>query len=196
MRIDHVILAAADLDAATARVERLLGVPAAGGGRHDGLGTHNRVIPVGNGFVEVLAIADPGEAASSELGRAVAGRLRATGDGLVGWAVAVEDVDAVAARLGLAVTSIGRQGMTARLTGVAEAMADGFLPFYIQRDAGIADPGGGRGAQAGGLSWVEVAGDAQRLRTWIGEDAAALPVRVVDGAPGLRAVGIGEHVLR
>lgn len=43
-------------------------------------------------------------------------------DGLLRWAVAVGDVASVAARLGLAVTTVGRQGMTASLTGVSEAL--------------------------------------------------------------------------
>jgi hypothetical protein len=193
-RIDHVILAAADLAAATARVERELGVPATGGGRHDGLGTHNRVIPVGRGYVEVLAIADAQEAAASELGRAVTARVRAASDGLIGWAVAVDDVAAIARRLRTTVTTISRQGLTARLTGVQEAMAQPCLPFFIERDPGVGDPGAGGGEAAGGIAWVEVSGDAVRVREWLGGDE--LPVRVVDGAPALRAVGIGEHVLR
>jgi hypothetical protein len=39
-----------------------------------------------------------------------------------------------------------------------------------------------------------VAGDADRLREWLG--GADLPVRNADGAPGVRAVGIGGRELR
>jgi hypothetical protein len=39
-----------------------------------------------------------------------------------------------------------------------------------------------------------VAGDAERLRAWL--DGAALPVRVVDGPPGVRAMGVGTRELR
>src|SRR5919108_282857 len=124
MRIDHVIYATADLDAAAARVEAALGIAAAGGGRHDGLGTHNRIVPLGGGYVELLAIADPDEAAGSWLGAAVQERIARHGDGLFGWAVAVERVEDVAARLGTPSTTIARQGMTARLTAVGEAMRE------------------------------------------------------------------------
>ena len=96
-------------------------------------------------------MADPEEAAASAIGRAVA----AAPDGLHGWAVAVEDVPAQAERLGLEVTSIERDGLTARLTGVAQAMAEPWLPFFIQRDPGIADPGATGGA--GGIAWIELA---------------------------------------
>jgi hypothetical protein len=190
MRIDHVIYATADLDAAAARVEADLGVGARGGGRHERIGTHNRIVPLGGGYLELLAIADAGEAAESDLGRGISARI-AAGDGLMGWAVAVDDVAPVAARLGTEISTIARSGLTARLTGVAEAMREPFLPFFISRDHGIADPGGDPGA--GGIAWLEVSGDEQRLREWLG--GAELPVRVVDGPPAVRAMGVGDREL-
>src|SRR3954453_18383722 len=184
MRIDHVIYACADLDAAAARVEAELGVAARGGGRHERIGTRNRIVPLGGGYLELLAVADPAEAAASAPGRPVQERPAATGDGLMGWAVAVDDVEPVAARLGTAISTIARSGLTAHLTGVAEAMREPFLPLFIARDPGVADPAAGAGP--GGIAWVEVAGDAARLERWLG--GAELPVRVVDGAPAVRAV--------
>jgi hypothetical protein len=133
----------------------------------------------------VLAVADHEEAAPSLIGRTVA----AAPDGLFGWAVAVPDVPGHAERLGLEATSIERDGLTARLAGVAEAMAEPWLPFFIQRDAGIEDPGAA--GDAGGIAWIELAGDADRLRAWLG-GGEELPVRYATGdAPGLRAVGLG-----
>ena len=96
MRIDHVIYATADLDAAAARVEAAIGVAARGGGRHDGIGTHNRIVPLGGGYLELLAVADADEAAGSALGAAIQSRIAGHGDGLFAWAVAVEDVGPVA----------------------------------------------------------------------------------------------------
>jgi Glyoxalase-like domain len=194
VRIDHVIYATADLDAAAARVEAVLGVAAVPGGRHEGLGTHNRIVPLGGGYLELLAVADRAEAERSALGAAVLERVARTGDGLMGWAVAVDAVEPVAQRLGVAVSTIARAGLTARLAGVAEAMGEPFLPFFIARDPGVADPSAGGGAGAGGIAWLEVAGDAERLSAWLG--GAALPVRVVDGPPGVRAVGVGGRELR
>jgi hypothetical protein len=191
MRIDHVIYAARDLDAASARLEAEYGLVAKGGGRHDGLGTHNRVMPLGGGYLEVLAVADAAEAAQSPLGQAVVARIEA-GEGLMGWAVAVDDAAAVAERLGLELSDISRQGLTAKLAGLAESMGEPCLPFFIERDPGIGDPGWG--GEAGGIRWVEVAGDRERVEGWLG--SADLPVRVVDGEPALRAVGIGDVVLR
>ena len=192
MRIDHVIYAAADLDAATARVESELGLQARGGGRHEGLGTHNRIVPLGGGYLELLAVADPDEAASSDFGRGLLARLAHGGDGLLGWAVAVDEVDSVARRLGTTVTTIRRAGLSAQLTGLAEAMREPALPFFISRDPGVPDPGSD--GDAGGITWIEVAGDAARLENRL--DLSALPVRVVDGRPSVRAVGIGEREFR
>jgi hypothetical protein len=192
MRIDHVILAATDLDEAAARLEAEHGLRAVGGGRHEGMGTHNRIVPLGDGYLELLAIADREEEAASDLGKAVSARIARAGDGLMGWAVAVDEIAPVARVLGTEVSAISRQGLTARLTGVAEAMAEPFLPFFIERDPGIPDPGAAGGV--GGIEWIEVAGDGAKLADWLG--GAALPVRVVDGEPAVVAVGIGGDVLR
>lgn len=192
MRIDHVIYATADLDAAAARVEAELGVVAVAGGRHEGLGTHNRIVPLGRGYLELLAVADPEEAASSELGRAVHARIAAEGEGLLGWAVAVDDVRPVAARLGTPITTIKREGMSARLTGLADALHEPFLPFFIGRAPRVAEPGAS--GEAGGITWIELAGDRARLARWLG--GAELPVRVVNGAPDVRAIGVGDREFR
>jgi hypothetical protein len=192
MRIDHVIYATADLNAAAARVEAELGIAAVAGGRHEGLGTHNRIVPLGGGYLELLAVADPDEAARSDLGAAVQAQIALRGDGLMGWAAAVDDVGPVAARLGTALTTIARQGLSARLTGVAEAMREPHLPFFIGRDPGVPDPGAA--GSAGGIAWIEVAGDAARLERWLG--GAELPLRVVPGAPAVLAMGVGERELR
>ena len=192
MRIDHVIYATRDLDAAAARLEADHGLVAAGGGRHAGIGTENRIVPLGGGYLELIAVVDHAEAERSALGAALAERIRERGEGLMGWVVAVEDVVAEAGRTGAELSTIERDGLRAQLAGVATAMAEPALPFFIRRDPGIADPG--EGGDAGGIAWVEVSGDAARLRAWLGD--GELPVRVTEGEPALLAVGIGERELR
>ena len=70
--IDLVILPVSSLDAAADRFERL-GLRAAPGARHAGLGTHTRGLAVGGPDtlfrVELLAVADPAEHAASALGQ-------------------------------------------------------------------------------------------------------------------------------
>lgn len=191
MQIDHVIYAADDVDAVTARIEDELGVAAVGGGRHEGHGTYNRIIPLGGGYLEVLGLADPQEAASSDFGSGLVRRLSHAGEGWLAWVVAVPDVDAVAQRLRTTITTLRREGLSARLTGVTEAMQNSSLPFFVSRDPGVADPGAS--GRAGGITWIEISGDADRLKRWL--DAAPLPLRIVDGPPALRAVGIGDRTL-
>ena len=192
MRIDHVIYATQDLDAAAGRVESELGLAATPGGRHEGHGTHNMIVSLGGGYLELMAVADPDEASGSPIGGALQARLADQGDGLFAWAIEVEDIDRVVDRLGLRVTTIAREGLTARLVGVAEALPNPVLPFFIERDAGILDPGGE--GDAGGITWLEIAGDREALgRRLAGAD---LPVKVVEGPSGVRAMGIGDRELR
>jgi hypothetical protein len=192
MHIDHAILATADLDAAARHLGDEHGLEVSGGGRHLGIGTENRIVPLGPGYIELIAVVDREEARQTPLGRALAERILATGEGLMGWVVAVEDARAEAARTGADLSVIERSGLRATLAGVATAMAEPTLPFFIERDPGIGDPGAS--GTAGGLTWVEVAGDERRLAAWLGH--AELPVRVVPGSPAVRAVGIGPGELR
>jgi hypothetical protein len=159
------------------------------GGRHEGMGTHNRIVPLGGGYLELLAVADPDEAAGSPLGSALLRRIETVGEGLLGYAVAVDDVDAAARRVGATVSTIARDGFRGRLAAVEEALSEPCLPFFLHRSRHIPDPGAG--ADPGGIAWLEVAGDAARLAAWLG--GADLPIRVVDGPPAVRALGIGER---
>jgi len=191
MHIDHVIYGTTDLDVAAARMQSEFGLTAVGGGRHEGLGTYNRIVPLGDGsFIELLAVVDPHQAKDSVLGAALMAAIKG-GDGLLGWALAVENVGPIAARLGAPITSVERQGMTAQLVGVAESIAEPYLPFFIAHDARRPAP---PVTSTAGITWIEVAGDAARLANWVAD--AVLPVRVVSGPPGLRAIGIGERELR
>jgi len=57
--IDHLIVAARDLDEGSAYVRERLGVDVLPGGKHATMGTHNRVLSLGpDAYLEVLAI-DP-----------------------------------------------------------------------------------------------------------------------------------------
>ena len=192
MRIDHVIYATADLDEAAAKVESELGLSVVPGGRHEGHGTHNRIVPLGGGYLELMAVADENEAADSPMGSAVQARLTEQGDGLFAWVIVLDGVEQFADRLGLPVITVAREGLSARVAGLAEALRNPVLPFFLERDEGVADPG--EGADAGGITWLEVAGDREALESRLG--GTELPVRVVDGPVGVMAMGIGERELR
>jgi len=190
MRLDHVIYGTADLDVAQRRIESELGLEVLPGGRHVGQGSHNRIVPLGDGYLELMAIHDPEEAATNPFGEVLLEVLPV--ERLVGWAVLVDDIDAVAQRLGTPLLTVRRDTLGASVTGVQEALREPTLPFFIGANARGARPGELR--DAGGLTWIEVAGDAARLRDWLG--GAELDVRVVAGEPAVRAIGIGDREFR
>jgi Glyoxalase-like domain len=208
LRIDHVIHAVDDLDAAGAVLFDREGLASVAGGRHEGWGTANRIVPLGESYLELIAVVDVDEAEGSEFGRAV--RRATTEDRpLVGWVVATDDIDAVASRLDLEVEQKSREtadGSTLswRLAGLERAMKTGALPFFVQwdvppeRQPGAAEVS--HETDPRGIAWVEVcADDRDEVREWLGEDAGDLPLRITDGDPSLAAAAIetagGEIVL-
>src|SRR3954447_25588405 len=153
MRLDHVIYGTADLETATARIEAELGLPVLPGGHHVVQGSHNKIVPLGDGYLELMAIDDPQEAATSPFGQVLLEVLAV--ERLVGYAVLVDDVHAVAERLGTPVLEVRRETLGASVTGVQEALRDPFLPFFIGANRSGARPG--QAGDAGGLTWIEVA---------------------------------------
>lgn len=89
-RIDHVIVAAADLAQLEAAFTRL-GFLVVGGGQHPHLGTRNRIILLGEGYIELLAIAD-----QQVVSPTVTHRIM-TAPGWIGFALQSSDIGAEAA---------------------------------------------------------------------------------------------------
>ena len=66
LTLDHLVITAADLSEGTAEIQDRLGVPLPSGGKHDVMGTHNRLLSLGeHDYLEVIAIdpegRDPGQ---------------------------------------------------------------------------------------------------------------------------------------
>ena len=190
-----MILAVSDLTAAEERLRAQSGLAAIPGGRHRGLGTANAIVPLGAGYLELVAVVDAAEAAGGTFGRWATAAL-ARGDGsLMGWAVAVDDVEPVARRLGTPVEMIERDGLSARHTGMASAAAESALPFFIARGEHVADPGDApadHDVEPRGIARLDVGGDGGVLSAWLGDPGAAarLGIDVVAGPPMLHAVTI------
>ncbi|MGX6447346.1 VOC family protein, partial [Patulibacter sp. S7RM1-6] len=83
--LDHAVLVVPDLDRAEARLAAL-GLPVRGGGRHDGHGTVNRLLPLLGGYLEIITVDDPDVARRSPLGSDVLRALEVRGGGLAGFA--------------------------------------------------------------------------------------------------------------
>lgn len=94
-RIDHVMYGVAALDAAAARFEAELGLTVLAGGTHPG-GTSNRIVDCRDGsYVELIAVDNPTDEVALWIQSQIAAGIR-----LLGWAVQVDDIETVAARLG------------------------------------------------------------------------------------------------
>ena len=69
--IDHLVIACADPDVAAAEFESSLGLVATGGGRHEGLGTFNRIVWLADGsYIELIGIDDADAAREQPVGAA------------------------------------------------------------------------------------------------------------------------------
>jgi hypothetical protein len=100
--IDHVLLACADPDAAAVELERTVRLRASAGGRHDSQGTFNRLVWLGDSYIELMGVFDERLAAASWWGRyalAVLERAESGGEraGYMGVVFASDDLAADAA---------------------------------------------------------------------------------------------------
>lgn len=193
--LSQVIYGVRDLDAATRRIEAR-GLTVVDGGRHPGLGTANRIVPLGAAYFELLGVVDVAAACGNAYGAALLGQVRA-GDRLVRWSLRTDDLDRVAAERGLVPEARARRRpdgtlLTWRAAGLALALASGWLPFFMQWDDPAQYPGAlpvQHPARAQGVAWLELTpGDPAQLQSWLGP--AALPLRLVDGRPGVHRVGL------
>ncbi|MGE5830522.1 MAG: VOC family protein [Micromonosporaceae bacterium] len=138
MRIDHLIYATPDLDVAVADIERRFGVRAAGGGQHIGQGTHNRLLALGpHTYLEVIA-PDP-EQPEPDVARPY-GVDGITDGGLVGWALACDDIAAALSTARAAGFDPGDvidghrvtpDGILLRWRLTRSALSAGVVPFLI-----------------------------------------------------------------
>jgi Glyoxalase-like domain len=197
--IDHVVLAVADLDRAGERLHREHGLASVAGGTHPRWGTGNRIVPLGDSYVELIAVVDHEVGSSTPLGRAL---LASSADGRDRWfSVCLSDteLEATARRLGLEQEAGARRrpdGVELRWrgAGIEDEARDAWLPFFISWDVS-ADLHPGRTAirhevDVTGIASVEIAGDPARLRVWLGPEGDALPIDVSDGDPQVRAVDL------
>jgi hypothetical protein len=59
IELDHLVVAATDLESGEAWLRDRLGVPLSAGGQHEGRGTHNKLLQLGSGTYLELIAADP-----------------------------------------------------------------------------------------------------------------------------------------
>ena len=196
LSLSQIIFGVNDLEAASARF-RAMGFDVLDGGVHPGVGTANRVIPLGAQYLELLGVISPELARESEYGRSLM-RAIADGDRLVRWSLRTDAIDEVAARLGLAVEPRKRVRpdgalLTWRAAGLSLALADSTTPFFMQWDRAEQYPGLMSANHPNGARAVTALAIAPRdvtaFRRWT--EGADAPVRwVTHRPPGLCSVSV------
>lgn len=206
--IDHVILG--DLEVAAKLLESEYGLFAWDSGVNSDLGTKSMVVSIRDEptqYLEIVTVDNASKPYASLLSAVLA-----NGDRLVGWAVGTDD-PAVGTRLNIEPQEwhyTWPDGLKSTFRTIMAA--EWGLPFFIQYDPPTDEETKvweGRsiewerqherlGVKPLGISWVEVGGQEERIREWLG--GPDLPIRYSGGPPGISAAGIstsaGEIVVR
>jgi Glyoxalase-like domain len=202
VQLDHVLIAVADLADAAQRLEARHGLASLEGGRHKGLGTANRIVPLGDTYLELVAVVDEAEAAESVFGSWVAsGQIPR----LLGWCVRARDLDTIASRLGLSIADGSRTRADGtvlrwRMAGLEQSAREPSLPFFIEWGPGTPYPGLTPIEHRIGAPRIEelgLYGDPDRLAHWLGGEN--LPVAIHQGDPAVQSIVLasdaGQDVL-
>ena len=203
LELDHVLIAVTELAAAAREIEVRHGLASIEGGRHPGWGTANMIVPLGETYLELVAVVDEAVAARNPFGRWVAAVHPGLGRPL-GWAVRTRQLDRIAQRLGLSVRAGSRAApggelLRWRSAGIEQAAAEPSLPFFIDWAEGTPFPGRATARHRVSLeiTRLELAGDAARLVGWLGNHR--LPIAVHAGMPAVASIVLkgaaGEIVL-
>jgi hypothetical protein len=214
--IDHLVIAVPDPDAAAAQLEGALGLVSTGGGRHD-TGTYNRLVFLGDAYLELIGTWDAALAAAHPIGAAVVRALAAGTPGLVTYALATDGARREVAALRAAGSAISdaRAGSRVRpdggvvgwLCAFPPALGPAEPPFLIEHE--LVGPEWGAAARAARASFVHRFGGTARLvglELAVADPAAAarqmersVGVALPPGpgaVPGEREGIVGEHRLR
>lgn len=200
MRVDHVSYAAEPdgLQATAERLSKLIGVEPVDGGVHPRFGTRNVILPLANhNYLEVVEVLDHPASDKAPFGQAVRARSEA-GGGWMGWVVAVDDIHPAEERLGRESVEGNRTRpdgveLRWRQLGIKGLMADPQLPFFVQWEDMAVHPSNGASA-AVALERLEIAGDPDRVREWLGLPSGYRPEGIdftfvaPRGTPGLMSV--------
>ncbi len=143
--IDHIVLGARTLEEGAAFVERHLGVRPEAGGRHEGWGTHNRLLGLGPAcYLEVIAPdpdqPEPPHPRPFDLDSPAVHMMLEAEPCLLAWVARTPVLEAVAARLGPragAVSAMRRGDLSWRMAFPPQRQdLDNLIPPLIQWDDG------------------------------------------------------------
>jgi len=206
--IDHLVIAVTDPDTAVESIAHRLGVESGGGGRHEGLGTRNRLLWLGDTYLEFITVIDHELAAASWVGAPTIVAL-GSGGGLAAIAIASDDLASDVERL----RSHGSElpdpvtgersrpdGRVVRWQLAAARLGPDWPPFLIEHDPAGAEwtaPDRAERASTGGrLRVAEVAVDDVPLVTRRATRTLDLRFRPSLSGRGARDADVGGQILR
>jgi Glyoxalase-like domain len=212
LKIDHVAIISPNV-MSTAWQLRMAGLDSYDGGfshvrEGDALrgATAHRAVPLGNDqYIEIEQFIDSRPVAELDAGfpRYMASlRDQVTRDGpvvLAFWVV-TDDFDKAAERLGgqqqhQRVKPDGSVIRSRTAPWSFEAISRGLPPFFvfdIPVEQHPARTPVRNESEPTGIAWMEVGGDPEVMKDWLGPDADLLPLRYVGGEPGVRGMGVSN----
>lgn len=140
--LDHIVIAAQDLQQGVDYVRETLGVDIPGGGKHQTMATHNHLMQLGNdAYLEVIAIDNGAQAPrhprwfgldSARMRAAIREQPR-----LITWVMNTSDLQQLAAQAGFDIgipTALSRDSLNWEIALPADGrlLGDGMLPYCIQ----------------------------------------------------------------
>ena len=196
-RFDHLVIGAADLDQGAAWARETLGAQVPAGGAHPLMGTHNLLARLPAGYLEIIAAdpaaADPGRARWYSLDDPATRAAIAERPRPIAWVLAVDDLDAAAARAAWNVGEIltaTRGDLTWRISVPADgSVVEGVLPTLIEWPESL-----GRNAPTSRMADLGLAMRSLRLET-------PTPARIrdalasLDAAEAMAAAGVALSVV-
>jgi hypothetical protein len=194
LAIDHVILPVSDLALEAAELQARYGLASVEGGRHPAWGTANRIVPLGDSYLELVAVVDDETAGRAAFGQWIAA---ATPGRVLGWAVRTDSIDAIARKLGQPVlpgsrTTPSGAVISWRSVGVDIAARERGLPFFIEWGDGVPLPGSTAVGHRDGpvtLKLLSVAADQGRLAEWLGDHDLPIDVTGLSGTSAVTLTG-------
>jgi len=176
MRLDHLSYAAGPdgLEKTAERIGELLGAKFVDGGVHPRFGTRNMTLPVRGGvYLEVVECLDHPASDKAPFGQAVKARA-ALGGGWMGWAVKTGNMEKIEARLGRGWVDGNRHlpdgtELRWKQIGINDLIVDPQLPYFIHWVSPF-DIHPSNAPTDIILRAIEISGDSQRVRDWLGEE--------------------------
>jgi len=171
--IDHVVVAVRNPDAAASELESAAGIAWTGAGRHESVGTFNRLAFLGDSYLELIGVSDPDRVVANPgfaVGAAAWSQLEAGREGFVTYALATDDVEAEVVRLRATGSAIGSpvagarvrpDGETVRWITAFPTLGPERPPFLIEHE--LVDPEWGEEARAARAAFRHPIGGLLRL---------------------------------